>query len=377
LATTLFWAHRMNEMPGRAQEALQAADRAGSPTLRNDTMVLIALKHMCYGELEESKRGLDEIISSSRSLGHKPALLAALDWRGALYFFQSEYARAEEALIEARELASDLRDGFGLLVAMFFLGLLRGNLGRMAEALTSLEEATAMARRNGDHFWFPRLPNCIGWVHRELGAFERALEYDQRGVEVARQARVSEAEANSLINVGIDYARVGDNANCLAAFQRVEDIFHGDDWFRWRYNIRHQAARSEHSLSQGNLDHATQYANALLDMASRFLARKYVAVAHKLLAQIAVAKGDSSEAEAELDNALEVLRSYPVPVVEWRVLAALGRLHSAAANPASSRDAFSRAAAIVQQIARNAPNDELRSTFLNSRDVREVLAGSA
>jgi tetratricopeptide (TPR) repeat protein len=376
LATTLFWSHRMDEMPLRAEEALRAADRAGSQTLRIDTTVLIALKHLCYGELDEAKTRLDEIVRSSRSLGHKPGLLGALTWRGALYFFQSEYARAEEALSETRALASDLRDGFALLVSLFFLGLVRGNLGRMSEALASLEEAITMAQRNGDRFWFPRLPNCIGWIHRELGAFDRALEYDQRGVEIARQQHVLEAEANSLINVGIDYTHARVNAKSVEAFQQVEDIFHRDAWFRWRYNIRHQAARTEHWLSQGDLDQATQYANGLLEVANRYGARKYIAVGHKLLAQVAVARDALTEAEAELMSSLEVLRSYPAPVVEWRVFAALGRLHSARNDTAAARDAFSRSAATVQQIARNAPNEELQATFLNSAEVREVLSGS-
>jgi hypothetical protein len=78
LATTLFWSHPMDEMPLRAEEALRAADRAGSPTLRIDTSLLIALKHLRYGELDEAKSRMDEIICDSRSLGHTPGLLGGL-----------------------------------------------------------------------------------------------------------------------------------------------------------------------------------------------------------------------------------------------------------------------------------------------------------
>lgn len=49
LAMTLFYSHRVEEMEARANEALAAAKRAGSETLRLDTMGLIALKHLCYG----------------------------------------------------------------------------------------------------------------------------------------------------------------------------------------------------------------------------------------------------------------------------------------------------------------------------------------
>jgi tetratricopeptide (TPR) repeat protein len=246
----------------------------------------------------------------------------------------------------------------------------------MAEALATLNAATAMAGRNGDHFWFPRLPNCIGWIHRELGDFSGAFRHDQHGVEVAREHHVLEAEANSLINIGIDFTRERASEKSIAAFELVEDIFHRDAWFRWRYNIRHQAARSEHWLSQGDLKQASEYSSRLFDMASQFKARKYITVAHRLRAEIALSRGAAVEAETELHSALELLRSYPVPVIEWKILAVLGRLHSVGNDPARARDAFSRSAAIVQQIADNSPDEKLRATFLDSKEVREVFAGS-
>jgi predicted ATPase len=69
LSNTLFWSHKMDEMPLRTEEALRAADRAGSATLRIDTSALIALKHLCYGELSEASADMEENI---RSAGFAP-----------------------------------------------------------------------------------------------------------------------------------------------------------------------------------------------------------------------------------------------------------------------------------------------------------------
>ncbi|MCA1603624.1 MAG: AAA family ATPase, partial [Acidobacteria bacterium] len=96
LAMTLFFSHRVEEMETRADEALVAAKRAGSETLRLDTMGLMGLKHLCYGELELARPILDDVIKSARAIHHKPALLMGLTWRGCLYFFQTEYERAIE-----------------------------------------------------------------------------------------------------------------------------------------------------------------------------------------------------------------------------------------------------------------------------------------
>ena len=140
LCQTLFFSHRLEEMAPRADEALEAAERAGSPALRLDTMTIVSLRRMCYGELSEGRAMLDEMVSMASSIGHQPALAHALAWGGALRFFQTEYDAAEEHLVKALALASEMRDGFLLLICYFMLGLVRGNLGRMTEALANLNE---------------------------------------------------------------------------------------------------------------------------------------------------------------------------------------------------------------------------------------------
>ncbi|MEP6636859.1 MAG: hypothetical protein ABJB97_09055, partial [Acidobacteriota bacterium] len=376
LAMTLFFSHRLEEMEARADEAIAAAKRAGSETLRLDTMGLMALKHLCYGELALARPILDDVIKSARAINHKSALVTGLTWRGCLYFFQTEYERAIEYELEARQLASKLRDGFLLLTSMFFIGLSKGNLGHMSEAIATLEEAIQMAGRNGDRFWFPRMPNCIGWMHRELQDFEGALKHDQEGLRVARQYHVLEAEANSLINLSIDHTYEGKAEETISAFRETRDIFERDAWFRWRYSIRLEAATAQHWLRQGDLEKAGEFAQRLLDTANQYEVHKYIAEAHRLRAQIAIAASDPDAAEAEVAAALEELQRYPAPLVAWRTYADLGRLQSDRGDQTAAQSAFTRAAEIVKACAANVTDDNLRATFLNSTAVREVMAGA-
>jgi serine/threonine protein kinase/tetratricopeptide (TPR) repeat protein len=377
LASTLFFAHRLEEMADRADQALAAAKAAGSEQLRLETMCLMGLKHLCYGELTVGRPILDDVIESARAINHKPALATGLVWRACLYFFQTEYDRAIELATESRQLASELRDGFVLLTSLFFLGLSHGNLGRMSTALTTLDEAIRMAGRNGDRFWFPRMPNCIGWVHRELQDFEGALEHDREGLEVGRHYHVLEAEANSLINLGIDHTHAGRPDQTVAAFAEVRDIFERDAWFRWRYNIRLEAATATHWLRQKDLPQAQTFARRLLDTAREYGARKYIAEAHRLKARIAIADGDTETAEQEFSAALEELRQHPVPLLEWRTHADLGRLKAELGDAEAATKSFAQAAEIIQSCAASVTDENLRMTFLNSKAVQAVLAGAA
>jgi tetratricopeptide (TPR) repeat protein len=377
LAATLFFAHRVKEMEERAAEAMQIAERAENDALRLETMGLVGMKHLCYGELREAKPVLDEVIRTARAKNQKAALLTAITWRGCLHFFQSEYEDTLELETEARRLASELRDGFLLLTASFFFGLAQGNMGRMSDALTTLNDAIVKARRNGDLFWGPRMPNCIGWIHRELQNFAEAFKYDREGCAVAREHQVLEAEANSLINLGIDYTQTSEADKTESAFHEVEDIFERDAWFRWRYNIRLQAATAEHWLAQGNVVKAGQFALSLRELALRYEAHKYVALAHSLLGQIAVAEGNLPEAEKQFATALAELESYPAPLVAWKTYATVGRLKLQLGDPSSAREAFAKAMEIVNSIAANVSDESLRTTLMDSAAVREVVSGAA
>ena len=377
LALTLFYSHRVEEMEARANEALAAAKRAGSETLRLDTMGLIALKHLCYGELALGRPILDDVIKSARASNYKPALLSALTWRGCLYFFQTEYERAIEIEQEARELASRMRDGFHLLTAMFFLGLSKGNLGRMSEAIATLEEAIKMGSRNGDRFWFPRMPNCIGWLHRELQDFEGARKHNEEGLRVARQYNVLEAQANSLINLGIDHINKGKPEETVSAFDQTREIFERDAWFRWRYNIRLEAATAWHWLRQGDLERAGEFVQRLLDTANHHEVHKYIAEAHRLKAKIAIATSDPATAETEFAVALEELQRHPAPLIAWRTYADLGRMQSDRGDLTAAQASYTRAAEIINACAANVTDEGLRATFLNSPAVSKIMSGAA
>ena len=270
LCNTLFSMHRLTELESRAAEAIHAAERAGGAAHRADILAMLGQKHNCYGEVDQAAPLLDEAIHLARSANYHPALCAALTWRGALDHWQSDYDRADTLINEAHGIAAALADGFFQLATLFFGGLIKGNQGRMSDAVAMLTEGMAIARRNGDRFWSPRLPNCLGWIHRELHDLDGALKYDRESLESGRQHNVLEAQANSLINLACDYTQTGAAQQVAPVFVEVEDIFARDEWFRWRYNIRHQAGAAAHWLKLGDLDQATTFTDRLLEMATRF-----------------------------------------------------------------------------------------------------------
>jgi tetratricopeptide (TPR) repeat protein len=364
LCHTLFFAHRLDEMGARAAEALEVAESSGNEALRAETLAFIGRRQGNLGNLTEARERLEESLFIAGRLNHQPALVVGLNWSGLLHFFQSEYARAEELLTEALSVSAELRDGFNVLYCLFFLGLTRAERGHITEAFAAFDEAREMAQRNGDRNQSVKIPNAIGWIHRELGDLEHALRYDHEGVEVSKQHQLLEAEINSTINLGVDYTARGETEKTDQLLREAENLLGRDDWLRWRFNLRLQAGRCESLLAQARYSEAEECARKLLELASHYKSHKYVAIAHKLLADAFVARGEAEAGVKELNAALAVLREYPAPLVEWKIQAALGRLHEQSGANVAAQSAFAAASAIAQMIASHISDERLRTVFL-------------
>lgn len=334
---------RADDEMSRAEHALKVAEQTGDSALRAEAMVNLALRHSLMGEPGTAKALFEAAVPLARSAERPAALLRSLTYRGIGHFFQTEFRDAEEMLIEAVDLASRLRDGAMLRTALFFLGWTRGSLGRMSDALATFNELLEMATRNSDTLFLVRVPQRIAWIHHELQDFQYSAPQRQPGIQ----------DSGETLN------QLGDVS---------APIFSG---------VRFQALAAEEALAQGDLERATEQAHLLLDNSSRHGPPKYIAVSHQLLAEIATARGDLTTAETELALALEPFRTHPAPLIEWKIYAALGRLHGRKNEVHAAREAFTRAADIVKNIASSVSDEPLRSTFLNAPAVQEVLRGSS
>jgi hypothetical protein len=88
---------------------------------------------------------------------------------------------------------------------------------------------------------------------------------------------------------------------------------------------------------------------------------------------VEIASGNLVEAQKHFAGALEELRRYPAPLEAWKTYAELGRLKLRLGDASSAHEAFAQAAEIINSIAANVSEQNLRETFLRSDAVKEVL----
>jgi tetratricopeptide (TPR) repeat protein len=376
LCHSLFFLHRLDDMAVRIGEAMRLADESGNEALRAWAMGFAGRRHATLGHMAEAISELDECIRLATAMHHQPALLTGLSIRGLVHFFQSEYELAEDLLIRAHRLSLDLRDGFSMMFCLYFLALTSGDRGRLSAAIATLNEATDLSRRNGERNQTLKIPNAMGWIYREIGDVDRALEHDSEGVRISRQHGVLEAEVNSVINVGYDRTLKDPAKPPVSEFHEAEDLLQRDDWLRWRFNLRLLAGKAEYLMLHADMAGAEQCARDLLENATHYAANKYIAIARKQLGEVASKRGDHAIAIDHLKKAIDVLAHYPTPIVAWKIYASLGRVLLESGDEDSARKAFTESMGLVDQIARNITDETLRNTFLNSaRRHMEMNAG--
>ena len=375
LCDALFYAQRVEEMAARARELLVAATRAGGAGDRAEAHARIGQALVGQGRLEEAVPLLDDAIESARRVGAPVALKMALSYRGLVHYWQTEYQVTEATSVEALALATQLGDGFYALAARMFLGLARVNLGRISEALDDFADAISVARRNDDRYWLPRLVSHLGWVHRELGALDRAREFDTEAVELARERPVAWApESEALLNLCVDDVRVGQSEQAALLLSELQAKASASAWFRWINELRLEAVSAEHWAARGDHPRASEHAARLADMAEGLGARDYRCAAERVRAESALAQGEGIESAANrLGAALAELRGRPAPLEAWKSARLFAILRRRLGDEEGARAAFAEAARAVKTIAAGTRDESLREGFLGLPRVREVL----
>jgi tetratricopeptide (TPR) repeat protein len=374
LCDTLFVAHRVEEMAVRAQELLDAAGRAGGEGAFAQAQAHMGLVLVSQGRFGEAVPMLEGAIASARRHGPTAALQIALAYRGVVHYWQTEYAAAEALSVEAEALARERGDGFYVLGAGMFRGLARANLGRMSEALDDFADSIGLGRRNHDRFWLPRLASHLGWVHRELGALERARELDAEAVRIAGEPTAWGPEGEVLLNLCLDDVRDGHPERASALLAELEARADESSWLPWMSQLRVAAAVAEHWAVRGDHSRALGNADRLSALARRLGARDYACAAERFRAGVALERGEGLDrVAASLGAALADLKLHPAPLEAWKSARVHAIVRRRLGDEEGARTAFAEAEGAVRTIAAGVRDDGLREGFLSLPAVREVL----
>ena len=359
-----------------AQEAQQLAQRLGNAEILARSLASLGLIEVWRGNMEDADRQLAASLQISRREGDKDALVTTLWTLSIKAYWQGQFQPAIHLAQEGLSVARDIHDGFHELYCLAFLCLAQWSRGDYQQAFSVTHEVLTKAHERQNMFFLSRMQNHLGWFHRELGAASRAAELDHESIDLGRTHGISIVEISALVNLGLDYLALGQQAHALSYLAPTLDrvVREASGVHRWRWKIRLLIGLAELSYTTGAYDQALRYVEEGIKEAQVTSSQKYMALGWDWRGKIASKLGDAETAGAELQRAFTLAEQLQSPSLFYPIAYDLGQWYESTGKEREATALYGQAKTTIERMATAVEDDTLRATFLHSALVQTVNA---
>ncbi len=371
------FAHEHEMAEETLRDALAFADQHDLAETRFSATVWLAASCLILGDLRQCERLLTEAENIVDASSEPFARWWVPHGRAVLLGWAGQFDSGIEILDRLRG-AREEQQVMAVVGDRWWEGILQAGRGEYQRALALWDEVLPFCERTGEVATRMKTMNSIGWVYHELGDYERALEWNRRGVEEAVAAGFPdpECESNARLNVGDSLLALGRLDEAEEQFAHVERIVRDprphDRWVLWSYAQHLCHSYGELCLARRQYDKALSYADECIERAEATGRRKNVVKGRRLRGQTLLATVDLTGAEPDLLAALEIAKEIGNPPQLWKAYAALGDLREGQGNVEDARAAYRDGLSVIEQTAAALTDAALRTTFLTSDAVERI-----
>jgi len=281
-----------------------------------------ATRARCLAAGGRTRHAAGDLAQAELLLGEAFALaegadrVAAAGWLGVLRAHQS---RTDEALALLRPAArgqAGVEHTSATMHSLLFTGHAHALAGRPAQALAAFTRYTAEVERRQVPRFAGRAVNFAGWVLRNLGAYQEALDHHHEALEAGRGQGTADVTIAALEDLAEQALEAGDAGGAAARLGEAGALLRGDLVFGWRLRLKHQLLTGRLALLRGEPERARSAAADLASRAAELGVPRYASVARLLTCQADHALGwpvDYGAVETDLD-----LLDRCVAIEAWR-----------------------------------------------------------
>jgi DNA-binding SARP family transcriptional activator len=184
-------------------------------------------------------------------------------------------------------------NAYGGMVATMALAM----LGRVDEALSTLDTLESDVARMGAHRWTPRPLNLRGWIARNLGELDEADELNRAAIDSARAHGLDEPLANGLLDLASGRLLADDFDGAHNLLREAMPLTEVEHAFRWRHELRGRLIRARLDQATGDFDGALAGAETLATDAATLGTPRYEIQARLVTAMSAHQLGATPDLE--------------------------------------------------------------------------------
>ncbi|MDD5034141.1 MAG: AAA family ATPase [Methylococcaceae bacterium] len=295
--------------------------------------------------------------------------------------WSSNYRAACIVTEEGMELAQSLGDGYQSMICQHYRIWALLHLGEWGEMRRFIGKALLASEKNGNLLTTCMFRQAGGMLHAEAFDFGVARSlYDQVIVAVKdlNHDVFMACKASTLILMGKAFLGLHDLPSAWRCFSEITPSMgkdHRDTVIDWIYYLPFHQAFSEYWLAQGDLVQARKQAAALCEKAGLAPERTYLALGHRLYAEVAIAERNWDEAQAQLSQALAIIEAPELPLAAWRVYATAETFHEQRGDRIEAANFRRRGAEVIHALAGSLDEgDPLHQTLLAHGLIRSASA---
>ncbi len=294
-----------------AQYAEEGAIAAADAATRARCLAVAGRIWHAAGDLARAQTQL----GAAMKLAEGADRVTAAAWLGVLRAHQSRPADALPLLRPAARGQTGAEHTSATMHALLFTGHAHASAGQPAHALAAFARHTAEVDRRQVPRFAGRGVNFAGWVLRNLGASEAALDCHTEALETASRMATPEVAIAVLQDLAELRLDAGDAESAAPLLAAAHEKLTGDLVFGWRLALKQDLVAARMALLRGDAELALATATRLAEAAVSLGIPRYASAAGLLRHRAAAAMGlppDLPSAERDLD-----LMEHSVAVEAW------------------------------------------------------------
>jgi transcriptional regulator with XRE-family HTH domain/tetratricopeptide (TPR) repeat protein len=334
-----------------------ACAAAGFADLARDLAGCCAEFYELRGYYDEWHRTMSAALVACRAADDSHGVAAMLRGLGSCLVEQDEWAAAESALRESRQLAERLADPAAVAMARKELGFMLGLTGRLAGAEADLRAGAETLDQTGHEAARAIALTSLGFVLQQRGDTSAAVDNVTVALDIAQRAGdpflvayTSRRLAGLLLAAGRIHEAEAVAERSALLFQQLGDLAGAAQSFR----------TLGEALAQ-DPSHTAEAERAFATAAELFASRGHswgLALTELSLGELAVRRGLGGASE-RLRKALRFWTDNAVPALRARTLAVLGTAAEQSGDP-SARELLLEAYGLYREIGAPAADDLAR-----------------
>lgn len=259
------------------------------------------------GDLDGAEQKLTAAVAEAEGQDR----LTAAAWLGVLKSHRSQPDAALELLGPVAHAGAGVDLTSATLHALLFTGHAHALAGRPEAAITALARYTTEVERRQVPRFSGRGVNMSGWVLRNVGAHEAAVDAHQEALATDQAKGSREMRIAALEDLAEEQLRVGDPDGAATYLDQTADLLVGDLVFGWRLDLKRTLLRARIALASGDAAGALTHATDLAATAGAMQVPRYSATARLLAHRAQALLGnpvDADDAARDLAAVVDAVR---------------------------------------------------------------------